>query len=105
MHLNVPWAAVHNINRVRGVEEVGVVSRVSHRRLILESVHGARPLVQVLVACEVHVYLIHNKHVLHVLAHIGLGAAFYAAGAYFSPRLFESAMVKGVVRFVQRWIS
>jgi pyruvate/2-oxoglutarate dehydrogenase complex dihydrolipoamide dehydrogenase (E3) component len=28
-----------------------------------------------------------------------------AAGAYFSPRLFESAMVKGVVRFVQRWIS
>ncbi len=28
-----------------------------------------------------------------------------AAGAYFSPRLFESVMVKGVVRFVQRWIS
>ena len=27
-----------------------------------------------------------------------------AAGAYFSPRLFESDMVKRVVRFVQRWI-
>ena len=27
-----------------------------------------------------------------------------AAGAYFSPRLFESAMVKRVVGFVQRWI-
>ncbi len=27
-----------------------------------------------------------------------------AAGAYFSPRLFENQMVKRVVRFVQRWI-
>jgi pyruvate/2-oxoglutarate dehydrogenase complex dihydrolipoamide dehydrogenase (E3) component len=27
-----------------------------------------------------------------------------AAGAYFSPRLFESAMVKRVVGFVQRWL-
>ena len=27
-----------------------------------------------------------------------------AAGAYFSPRLFESPMVKRVVQFVQRWI-
>ena len=27
-----------------------------------------------------------------------------AAGAYFSPRLFESDMVKRVVRFVQRWL-
>lgn len=27
-----------------------------------------------------------------------------AAGAYFSPRLFESAMVKRIVRFVQRWV-
>lgn len=27
-----------------------------------------------------------------------------AAGAYFSPRLFESNMVKRVVRFVQRWV-
>lgn len=27
-----------------------------------------------------------------------------AAGAYFSPRLFESRMVKRLVRFVQRWI-
>ncbi|OBY24928.1 dihydrolipoyl dehydrogenase family protein [Leisingera sp. JC1] len=28
-----------------------------------------------------------------------------AAGAYFSPRLFESKFVKRAVRFVQRWIS
>ena len=28
-----------------------------------------------------------------------------AAGAYFSPRLFESNFVKRAVRFVQRWIS
>ena len=28
-----------------------------------------------------------------------------AAGAYFSPRLFESSFVKRAVRFVQRWIS
>ncbi len=27
-----------------------------------------------------------------------------AAGAYFSPRLFENQMVKRVVRFVQRWV-
>ena len=27
-----------------------------------------------------------------------------AAGAYFSPKLFDSAMVKGFVRFVQRWL-
>jgi hypothetical protein len=27
-----------------------------------------------------------------------------AAGAYFSPRLFDSQMVKRAVRFVQRWI-
>ncbi|KIC15282.1 dihydrolipoyl dehydrogenase family protein [Leisingera sp. ANG-DT] len=27
------------------------------------------------------------------------------AGAYFSPRLFESSLVKRAVRFVQRWIS
>ena len=27
-----------------------------------------------------------------------------AAGAYFSPRLFESAMVKRVVGLVQRWL-
>jgi len=27
-----------------------------------------------------------------------------AAGAYFSPRLFDSVMVKRVVRFVQRWL-
>jgi len=27
-----------------------------------------------------------------------------AAGAYFSPRLFESNTVKRVVRFVQRWL-
>lgn len=27
-----------------------------------------------------------------------------AAGAYFSPRLFESSKVKSVVRFVQRWL-
>ncbi|MBY6139516.1 FAD-dependent oxidoreductase [Leisingera daeponensis] len=28
-----------------------------------------------------------------------------AAGAYFSPRLFESSLIKRAVRFVQRWIS
>jgi|GEM_PF-5508261 len=27
-----------------------------------------------------------------------------AAGAYFSPKLFESRTVKRVVRFVQRWL-
>jgi hypothetical protein len=27
-----------------------------------------------------------------------------AAGAYFSPKLFDSAMVKRVVRAVQRWL-
>jgi hypothetical protein len=27
-----------------------------------------------------------------------------AAGAYFSPRLFENDTVKKVVRFVQRWL-
>jgi hypothetical protein len=27
-----------------------------------------------------------------------------AAGAYFSPRLFDSAMVKQVVGLVQRWL-
>jgi hypothetical protein len=27
-----------------------------------------------------------------------------AAGAYFSPRLFENNTVKRVVRFVQRWL-
>jgi hypothetical protein len=27
-----------------------------------------------------------------------------AAGAYFSPRLFDSPMIKRVVRFVQAWL-
>jgi hypothetical protein len=27
-----------------------------------------------------------------------------AAGAYFSPRLFDNPLIRRVVRFVQRWI-